>query len=387
MELYFGLCVLLCLADIYVFSQNITCVSSICKPYMLNGHYVKWPSPKVEADYLTKKNYIPKNIIFTRLQTCGNQVFLVSPRYKEGVPFTLSHLKLTGKDQCYNYVRPYPTLEKSLVGDHKSIVNAIDIYMGQNGILWVLDIGVINTLEEKPKRECEAKILGIESDSGRIIHTILLRSLICRVRSRLQYLVVEYISNDRPIIYIGDGGTRSIIVWNVKANEGYRVKLPRSSTTTCTDSTMDDVFYLALIENSNITYIYFTYLSSSDMFKVRTKDLRRKINPKCVVDVGRKPCKMILLGSAYGTVIYFRIKGLNNLYSWDTKESLLEENVMLVKKSTDCRTITHIDVDNNGVLWELESNIEDFVVNTVGCYGASIILAPIFRQPAPLQSS
>lgn len=162
------------------------------------------------------------------------------------------------------------------------------------------------------------------------MHTILLRSLICRVRSRLQYLVVEYISNDKPIIYVGDGGTRSIIVWNVQANEGYRVKLPRSSTTSCTDSKLEDVFYLVLIENSNINYIYFTYLSSSDLFKVRTSDLRKKINPKCIVDVGRKPCKMILLGSAYGTVIYYRIKGLNHLYSWDTKESLLEENMMLV---------------------------------------------------------
>lgn len=82
MECYFGLYVLLCYIDIYVLSQNISCTSSICKPYMLNGNYVKWPNPKVEEDYLTKKNSIPKNIIFTRFQICGNQAFLVSPRYK-----------------------------------------------------------------------------------------------------------------------------------------------------------------------------------------------------------------------------------------------------------------------------------------------------------------
>lgn len=84
------------------------------------------------------------------------------------MPFTLSRITLNGKDQFYNYVQPFPTLEKSIVDDQKSIVNAIDVYMGQNGILWVLDIGIINTLEEKPKRECEAKILGIESSSGRV---------------------------------------------------------------------------------------------------------------------------------------------------------------------------------------------------------------------------
>jgi hypothetical protein len=56
-----------------------------------------------------------------------------------------------------------------------------------------------------------------------------------------------------------------------------------------------------------------------------------------------------------------------------------------VKKSIDCRTITHIDVDNDGVLWELESNIEDFVANAVGCFGASVLLSPIFEQPVPLE--
>lgn len=75
---------------------------------------------------------------------------------------------LYDKDQCFNYVRPFPSLEKNTADENKSIVNAIDIYMGQNGIVWVLDIGIINTLEETPKRESEAKILGIDYGDGRV---------------------------------------------------------------------------------------------------------------------------------------------------------------------------------------------------------------------------
>lgn len=77
------------------------------------------------------------------------------------------------------------------------------------------------------------------------------------------------------------------------------------------------------------------------MFKIRTKHLRKRIKPKCIVDVGRKPVKMVILGSAYGSVMYFRIKGLNNLYSWDTKDSLLEENMMLVKYYTYLKIIQY----------------------------------------------
>jgi len=39
---------------------------------------------------------------------------------------------------------------------------------------------------------------------------------------------------------------------------------------------------------------------------------------------------MVVLGAAYGSVMYFRIKGTNHLYSWDTKESFLEENMKMV---------------------------------------------------------
>lgn len=79
---------------------------------------------------------------------------------------------LYDKDECYNYVRPFPNLEKNAADDNKSIVNAIDIYMGQNGIVWVLDIGIINTLDETTKTESDAKILGIDYGDGRVGYKI-----------------------------------------------------------------------------------------------------------------------------------------------------------------------------------------------------------------------
>lgn len=83
MKLYFGLFIIYYYANIYVISQNIVHnVSAIFKAHMLSGHYIEWPNKTVEADYLQEKRCIPKNIIFTRFQICGNQVILVSPRFK-----------------------------------------------------------------------------------------------------------------------------------------------------------------------------------------------------------------------------------------------------------------------------------------------------------------
>lgn len=92
--------------------------------------------------------------------------------YREGVPFTLSRITLNGKDQCFNYVLPYPSLESNIVNDYKGIVNAVDIFMDQNGILWILDTGFVNTLEETPQKDSEAKVLGIDSKIGKVGHKV-----------------------------------------------------------------------------------------------------------------------------------------------------------------------------------------------------------------------
>lgn len=93
--------------------------------------------------------------------------------YREGVPFTLSHVSLNSGNQCYNYVEPYPTLGMNVVDDRNAIINAVDIYMGQNRIIWILDTGIVNTLDEEPKREYEAKVLGIDYGNKRVRFTTL----------------------------------------------------------------------------------------------------------------------------------------------------------------------------------------------------------------------
>jgi len=93
---------------------------------------------------------------------------------------------------------------------------------------------------------------------------------------------------------------------------------------------------------------------------------------------------MMFVGVGYGSVLYFRINGQNDLYSWDTKLDLIEENMIMVWKSRDCRVITHVDVDNEGKLWVLESNIQDFIRDQTGCYGPSILLMAVQDVPIPM---
>lgn len=93
---------------------------------------------------------------------------------------------------------------------------------------------------------------------------------------------------------------------------------------------------------------------------------------------------MVFIGVGYGSVLYFRIIGQNNMYSWDTKCHFIKENFMMVQKTKNSRIITHMDVDNDGVLWAMDSDIQDFMADRVGHLGPSIILTPVTVDPAPI---
>lgn len=117
-------------------------------------------------------------------------------------------------------------------------------------------------------------------------------------QSRLQNLVVEYVTKTKTILYISDGGMRSIIVYYVQSNDGYRIKLPHSVM--CGNKPLQDVLYMVMIEQQTGTYIYFTYLFSDDIFRIKTKDMLKTMHLKSIVNMGK-----------LGIVYFIKIEYLN----------------------------------------------------------------------------
>jgi len=198
------------------------CGDSVVKPLMLNGHYVKWPSQKMGDNFVRKNRYIPKNIIYTRFQLCANNVFLAAPRYRYiyigyeitfshfnlsiwirfqlslkhvrnfdsqthnnirkydycrlGVPFTLGKTLLINNRELQQsfdtYVKPYPCVDQLGTGKGSCtggiLVNVVDLVMGVDGILWVLDVGVSNTLDDHPSTDGDPKIVGFDVATGNV---------------------------------------------------------------------------------------------------------------------------------------------------------------------------------------------------------------------------
>lgn len=251
-------------------SESAATSSSAQTSLLWTGASFDWPCPSTKALYKSSGKYVSRNIIATRAQIARDSVFLALPRYKAGSPATLVQTNLK-QGSCHTTLQPFPCWSMQEEGNCQALQSAVDIFLDNNDVLWVLDIGVTNSLES-PVRKCPPKVIAFNVKTGKVLKMISLDGLTAPT-SRLQYLVVDYAADNRCFVYVSDASTRSIIVFDVQASRGFRVVLPKAVTA---GSAKRDVLYLALVRKScGSTVLYFTYLGSKRMFSIRTEFLRR----------------------------------------------------------------------------------------------------------------
>ncbi|KAJ8942947.1 hypothetical protein NQ314_009860 [Rhamnusium bicolor] len=344
-------------AIVYVKAQNS------CDLIEWTGGQFDWPNSAIKSIYRSSGRYIPKNIIATRAQIFKDEVFLALPRYKPGVPVTLARVGLRQRG-CEAVLEPFPCWASQEEGDPNALQSVVDLYLDENNIIWVLDIGVVNTLCQ-PIRRSPPKVVAINVLTGKKVKTLDLSGLVCQA-SRLQYVVVEYGPDGSPFVYVSDAATRSILVFDVAGNRGYRVVLPR-----CVAGSRRDVLYISLIHKAgcNNNFLVLTYLSGTKMYQIRTDYLRSGCAAGKIQDLGLKGGKLIILGTDLGSAIFFRYEGKPEVYRWEV--GTLFQGYELVYKSPDCYLATQAipDVGRHRIR-VLESNFPDFIQDSVGC-GAS----------------
>lgn len=343
--------------------------------FTLSGHSLEWPCQSTKNIYETSGRYVARNVIATRAQMYKDEIILAMPRYKPGVPFTLGVVSVKSKD-CAPKVTPFPCWAIQEEGNCQALQSAVDIVLDIQDILWVLDVGIVNSLEQ-PVRRCPPKVVGINVKTGKVVQVIDLSSLVLPT-SRLQYMAIDYAEDGQVYVYVSDASTRAIIVYNVTSGNGFRVVLPRAVTS---GSERKDVLYLALVrKNCGTVVLYFTYLGSSRIFSIKAANLRRGNASGSVVDVGTKQNRIVLLGTDNGCAIFFRNKGESDIYMWNTDTPFKSENFLLVQKGSDCRLPTQAIPGYKRLMWVIESNFQDYIQNTVSCSGASVALHPLVKS-------
>lgn len=146
-------------------------VTATAAAYTLNGRNVEWPCASVGNAFAETGRYVAKNIIATRVQVWADRAFVLTPRFRSGVPFTVSAVRLDCRDRCWPVLSPYPRWSLHDDGDPNAIQNAVDMYLDPEGILWLLDSGLVDTAE-RPVRRAKPKILAVDVKIDKVSHLI-----------------------------------------------------------------------------------------------------------------------------------------------------------------------------------------------------------------------
>ncbi|XP_063989980.1 protein yellow [Diachasmimorpha longicaudata] len=327
------------------------------------GGPIDWPCDLTESLYRNGGKYISKNAIVTRAIIWKDSAIVALPRFKKGVPITLGILPLYCK-VGYPTLSPYPCWSVQEEGNIGAFQSVVDLFLDPQNILWVLDTGIVNSLEEQPVRTGSPKVVAINVKTGKMVKTIDLSGMTTST-SRLQYVVADYSADGRAFIYVTDAATRAILVYDVSSGQGCRVVLPKAVTTGCGKR---DVLYPCLIHRPDGSgVLLLSYLSGSRLYSVRTELLQNGSAAGKIHDLGDKPKKMVMLGTDKGTAVFFRYEGEQAIYRWDVCTPFNDTNFLKVYEGDGYSFASEVIPDyKRGRMRILESNFPDFIRGTVG---------------------
>lgn len=135
--------------------------------YSLNGQNVEWPCSSTKNVYANTGRYVAKNVIATRVQVWRDRAFVLTPRFRSGVPFTVSAVRLDCRDRCWPVMSPYPCWSMHDESDASAVQNAVDMYLDPTGVLWILDTGVVNTVEQ-PVRRARPRVFAVDVKTNEV---------------------------------------------------------------------------------------------------------------------------------------------------------------------------------------------------------------------------
>lgn len=143
--------------------------------YIVSGARLEWMEPGDRCRATESGEYVARNVIPTRMAMRHDGIiYLAMPKLKGGVPFTLGAIEC---DPCTSTIEPpispypcaaahqYHTKPKN---NNWTMVNVVDVYVDDSGLLWALDVGKVNLLQDNITIMRPPMIFAFDTDTDKV---------------------------------------------------------------------------------------------------------------------------------------------------------------------------------------------------------------------------
>ncbi|XP_011503215.1 PREDICTED: protein yellow-like [Ceratosolen solmsi marchali] len=343
-----------------------------------------WPSEEAYLKADKDESYVEKNNIITGIKLWKDKMYLTIPRYRNGVPVTLAVTSSTPiNGQTAPKLEPYPNWDMQRIGDCSAFQFVQSIEIDPKGRMWVLDTGRSTTMTFNMNTSCSPRLVILDiKNRGSVLRSYPFPIEVAHPESAfLNDIVIDH--EDGGIAYIVDSDDKNpgIIVFSLQNNTSWKVSHESMKAkpdaigfiieqTRVTQSTPINGIALSPANTSGDRTLYYTPLSSFNIFAVPTKvlkseSLRDNIGQYIRV-LGRKPSQTDGMMMSNTGILYFGLLADDAVSMWDSKNPSFVTGQRIISRDHHLmQWPTSFAFDERDQLWCITNRLHTFLDNSL----------------------
>ena len=176
-----------------------------------------WDATHEKSEYVASGKFnVSKNIVTGIKVANRGEIFVTVPRWFAGVPATLNKVTLpkdggTAQNPIFS---PWPSWGMNEVGNCSALQYLQSMEIGNDGIMWALDVGLVNTIGGPVSTVCPPKMVFIDTRTAEIVGEpyVFPNDVLSHTTSFPNDLVID---NKAQVAYISDtSGDGGIVVFD-----------------------------------------------------------------------------------------------------------------------------------------------------------------------------
>jgi len=350
----------------------------------------EYPSFTLRRLAIKRKTLIPENNLPLGVDFFSTKIFITTPRWKDGVPFSLGYTDYPPKEKS-PLIKPYPNWNfhtQPYDPDCFKLMSVYRTFVDECARLWSIDSGIVNATVNR-KQICPPKIMVFSLESDDFLFTYNIPSNQVKKNSFLTNIVVD-VSRETcrdAFAYVADVWGHAIIVYSLRKHRSWRVEnekfLPDPKAATFNlyglkFEWLDGVFGMATApSNFRGRKLYFHPMASFKEFSVFTEALQNEViwksqtnTTQYFMEEGDRGFKSqsSTSGISKNGVMFFTQVHLDNIGCWNVKKKYSTENIALLLNKDDESTNLiqfpndlKLDKESNQGIWIMSNRLPIFL--------------------------